>query len=122
MAKHSITLVNPAFGVYAAHPSPPLGIAYVKAVLEKNGIKAELVDETAGMRISPDYVESEWVGISVFTPTAKMAYEMADAFRAVGKKVVLGGPHVSIMPEEALKHADKVIVGEGEKSILEIFS
>jgi len=122
MAKHSITLVNPAFGVYAAHPSPPLGIAYLKAVLEKNGISAELVDETAGMRISPDSVESEWVGISVFTPTAKMAYEMADAFRAAGKKVVLGGPHVSIMPEEALRHADKVIVGEGEKSILEIFS
>ncbi|MFA4855178.1 MAG: radical SAM protein [archaeon] len=122
MAKHSITLVNPAFGVYVAHPSPPLGLAYLKAALEKNGIPAVLVDETAGMSITPESIETEWVGISVFTPTAKMAYEMADAFRAIGKKVVLGGPHVSILPKEALRHADKVIVGEGEKSILEIFS
>jgi len=122
MAQHSITLVNPSFGVYVSHPSPPLGIAYLKAVLEKNGIKAKLIDETAGMSASPESIDTEWVGLSIFTPTAKQAYKMADAYRKAGKKVVIGGPHASIKPEEALAHANKVIVGEAEKSVLEIFS
>jgi len=120
--ERSITLINPAFGVYVAHPSPPLGIAYLKAVLEGNGVKAELVDETAGMGVEPGAIGTEWVGLSVFTPTAKDSYAMADSFRKAGKKVVIGGPHASIMPKEALQHADKVIVGEGEESVLEIFS
>ncbi len=120
--RKSITLVNPSFGVYVSHPSPPLGIAYLKAALEQNGIRAELVDETAGMSASPNKIDTEWVGISIFTPTAKQAYEMADRYRASGKKVVIGGPHASILPKEALKHADKVVVGEAEKSIMEVFS
>ena len=118
----SITLVNPAFGVYVSHPSPPLGIAYLKAVLEKNGIRTVLIDETAGMDASPESIDTEWVGLSIFTPTAKLGYEMAKKYRDAGKKVVIGGPHASIMPKEAAKHADKVIVGEGEKSVLELFS
>ncbi len=122
MAEHSITLINPAFGVYVSHPSPPLGIAYLKAVLEKNGIRTVLVDETTGMSIPPESVDTEWVGLTIFTPTAKQAYKMADAYRASGKKVVIGGPHASIMPKEAAEHADKVVVGEGEIAILEIFS
>tara|TARA_Y100000310_G_C20648820_1_gene798230 strand:+ start:193 stop:1479 length:1287 start_codon:yes stop_codon:yes gene_type:complete len=118
----SITLINPAFGVYVSHPSPPLGIAYLKAILEKNGIRTEIIDETAGMEVDIKKIDSEWVGLTVFTPTAKNAYELADKLRAAGKKVMLGGPHVSILPKEALKHADKVVLGEGEKSVLEIFT
>jgi len=120
--EHSITLVNPSFAVYVTHPSPPLGLAYLKAVLEKNGIRAKIVDETVGMPASPGAIDTEWVGLTVFTPTAKNAYALADRMRAAGKKVMLGGPHVSILPKEGLQHADKVIVGEGEKSILEVFS
>lgn len=122
MAEHSITLVNPAFGVYAAHPSPPLGLAYLKAVLQKNGIQTEIIDESAGMPAEIGKIDSEWIGLTVFTPTAKNAYQLADQFRKAGKKVMLGGPHVTILPKEALKHADKVIVGEGEESILHVFS
>ncbi len=122
MPDHSITFINPAFGVYVAHPSPPLGLAYLKAVAQKNGVIAEIIDEAAGMPINPSKIDSQWVGITVFTPTAKKAYQLADQFRKTGKKVMLGGPHVSILPKEALKHADKVIVGEGEESILKVFS
>ncbi len=49
---HSITLVNSAFGVYVAHPSPPLGIAYINAALRGKGIRCVLIDETAGMDAS----------------------------------------------------------------------
>jgi radical SAM superfamily enzyme YgiQ (UPF0313 family) len=55
------------------------------------------------------------VGIGAMGPQIARAYELADAFRARGKKVVLGGPWVSLAPPEAsLAHADAIVVGEAE--------
>lgn len=58
--------------------------------------------------------EIDLVGISTITTTAHRAYEIADAFRTKGVKVVLGGVHPSILPEEASQHADAVVIGEAE--------
>ncbi len=56
------------------------------------------------------------VGIGAMGPQIGRAYELADAFRARGKKVVLGGPWVSLAPHEAsLAHADAIVVGEAER-------
>jgi radical SAM superfamily enzyme YgiQ (UPF0313 family) len=54
------------------------------------------------------------VGISVNSKTAVRAYAIADAYRKRGSKVVLGGIHVTAMPDEGLKHADAVLSGEAE--------
>ncbi len=54
------------------------------------------------------------VGITVRTPMAPVAYQIADRFRAQGITVVLGGAHVSVLPEEGKTHADSVIIGEAE--------
>jgi len=54
------------------------------------------------------------VGISIITPLAKRGYEIADRFRKLGVKVVVGGFHVTWMHEEALMHADSVVIGEAE--------
>ena len=54
------------------------------------------------------------VGISFMTPLAVRAYEIADAYRSLGVKVVLGGIHASAVPEEAIQHADAVVIGEAE--------
>lgn len=54
------------------------------------------------------------VGISVNSKTAARAYAIADAYRKRGSKVVLGGIHVTALPEEGLRHADAVVVGEAE--------
>lgn len=54
------------------------------------------------------------VGISVLTPEAPDAYRMASHFRKRGTKVVLGGFHPTLMPEEAAQHADSIVVGEAE--------
>ncbi|MGC4113231.1 MAG: hypothetical protein QM765_00835 [Myxococcales bacterium] len=51
---------------------------------------------------------------SFFTPAAKRAFEIADMLRAAGRKVVAGGIFPTMMPDEAAKHFDAVIVGEGE--------
>jgi radical SAM superfamily enzyme YgiQ (UPF0313 family) len=54
------------------------------------------------------------VGITASTPRIKAAYALADYYRARGVKVVMGGHHVTAMPDEALAHADAVVTGEGE--------
>lgn len=54
------------------------------------------------------------VGITCMTALAPRAYAIADAFRARGIPVVLGGMHPTFCPEEALGHADAVVAGEAE--------
>ncbi|KAA0895474.1 B12-binding domain-containing radical SAM protein [Oryzomonas rubra] len=54
------------------------------------------------------------VGITAMTHQAVRAYEIADRFRLRGIPVVLGGIHPTVLPEEALQHADAVVIGEAE--------
>jgi radical SAM superfamily enzyme YgiQ (UPF0313 family) len=54
------------------------------------------------------------VGITFHTPSAYHAYELAERFRVRGSTVAMGGPHVTLMPEEAGEHADVIFVGEAE--------
>ncbi|MBC8414144.1 MAG: B12-binding domain-containing radical SAM protein [Nitrospira sp.] len=72
-----------------------------------------------------DYNASvDLVGITGLTSEIPNAYEMADGFRSRGTKVVMGGVHVSALPDEALLHADSVVVGEAElvwKDLIEDF-
>ena len=56
------------------------------------------------------------VGITATTQQVTRAYEIADEFRRQGRYVVLGGIHVTALPEEALRHADTVFVGEAENT------
>ena len=54
------------------------------------------------------------VAISSFTAMIKDAYRLAARYRAAGTRVILGGLHVALCPEEAAQHADAIVVGEGE--------
>jgi len=64
---------------------------------------------------SIDYDEPcDLVGISVETYTAKRAYEISSEFRKKGRKVILGGIHPSLLPDEAIEHADSILIGEAE--------
>jgi radical SAM superfamily enzyme YgiQ (UPF0313 family) len=54
------------------------------------------------------------VGITFHTPSAQHAYDLAARFRSGGACVVMGGPHATLLPEEAARHADAVFVGEAE--------
>lgn len=56
------------------------------------------------------------VAISSFSAMIKDAYRLAARYRAVGTKVILGGLHVALCPDEAALHADAIVVGEGEPS------
>ncbi len=56
------------------------------------------------------------VAISVLTGTALKAYKIADTFRKNGSTIVLGGVHVTLMPEEAREHADCIVIGFAERT------
>jgi radical SAM superfamily enzyme YgiQ (UPF0313 family) len=73
-----------------------------------------LIDE--GIADMPADLEADLVGITVITGTAKRAYALADALRSRGITVVLGGPHVTLLPQEAAEHADAICTGYAEQS------
>ena len=54
------------------------------------------------------------VAISTLTATSKEAYRLAARFREAGIPVIMGGLHVTLVPEEAARHVDAIIIGEGE--------
>jgi len=89
---------------------PPLGLALL-AALTPEEFDIELIDENVE---KINFHETDVVGISVMTPIANRAYEIADKYRAMGAKVILGGIHASMLPEEAIKHADSVVIGEAD--------
>jgi radical SAM superfamily enzyme YgiQ (UPF0313 family) len=57
----------------------------------------------------------DMVGITFHTPSAVHVYDLAAQFRRRGIPVVLGGPHVTLVPDEAQAHADVIFVGEAEE-------
>ena len=100
----------------------PLHLLCLAAYAEKFGHKVWIADQLAGEnvfkkieRINPDYV-----GITGTTAVISDSYEIADYCRAKGYKTILGGVHVSVMPNEALKHCDYVVAGEGETALVNI--
>ena len=71
-----------------------------------------LIDE--GVADVPLDLDADIVGLTVITGTAVRAYELADHFRKRGVAVVLGGPHVTLIPDDAQPHADAIVVGYAE--------
>ena len=77
-------------------------------------VDLQLFDE--GISDVPLELDADLVGLTVITGTARRAYELADHFRKRGITVVLGGPHVTLIPEDAAPHADAIVVGYAEDS------
>jgi radical SAM superfamily enzyme YgiQ (UPF0313 family) len=90
---------------------PPLGLMTLAAYTPEE-IKLRLFDEN----VEPiDFSEiPDLVGITTMTATARRAYEIAHRYRELGARVVLGGIHTSMVQEEALEHADSIVIGEAE--------
>jgi len=97
--------------------TPPLGLmtlaAYTPSQVRVRILDAYVerldFDELTRPRQQPDLV-----GIGTLTPQANYAYHVADEFRRRGIPVLMGGIHATALPEEALQHADSVVIGEAE--------
>lgn len=66
--------------------------------------------------VDGDRIEADLAGLTVITGTAVRAYELAARLRRRGITVVLGGPHVTLLPDDAAPHADAIAVGYAEES------
>jgi radical SAM superfamily enzyme YgiQ (UPF0313 family) len=93
-------------------PFPVLNIITVAALFPPEW-EIEVIDE-AIEAVNLD-TEADLVGISTLTLDATHAYELADHFRNRNMPVLVGGMHPTAMPEEALQHADSVVIGEAEE-------
>jgi len=72
--------------------------------------------EVADIKQLKDLPDCDLAAFSSYTAQVKDAYQLADRYRAKGVPTVIGGLHVTCLPEEALEHCDAVVVGEGEIS------
>ncbi|MCA9610826.1 MAG: B12-binding domain-containing radical SAM protein [Myxococcales bacterium] len=88
---------------------PPVPLALLDAVTPLD-IETSLLDEQTDRLV----FDGDVFAFSVSTQNARAVYEHADVLRARGKKVILGGIHVTVCPEEAMEHADAVVTGEAE--------
>ena len=85
------------------------------AALVPPEVNAEVscLDEGIG-DVNPSRIEADLVGLTVITGTAVRAYELASVLRKRTIPVVLGGPHVTLAPDDAQPHADSIVVGYAE--------
>ncbi|MDI6866082.1 radical SAM protein [Methanoculleus sp.] len=110
---------------------PPLGILYIAAVLEENGVDVEVIDcaagdiDYSGIEKRVEETEPFLVGITSTTPLILEALRSAEAVRRVSDAyIVLGGPHATFMHDEILREntsIDIIVKGEGEYTVLDIY-
>jgi radical SAM superfamily enzyme YgiQ (UPF0313 family) len=88
----------------------PLGLAYVAAVTPSHW-KVKIIDENFE---TFEFEEADLVGITAFTSNINRSYEIAQLYRKRKIKVIMGGIHASMIPDEVMRYTDSVIVGEVE--------
>ncbi|HEX6976696.1 MAG TPA: radical SAM protein [Vicinamibacterales bacterium] len=94
---------------------PSLGLLYLAACTPPEHTVEYFEAESDGSEPSEVY-RCDLVAISTFSAQVFEAYAIADRLRAAGVLVAMGGLHVTVLPEEAARHADYVVIGEGERA------
>jgi len=92
---------------------PSLGLLTLAGMTPKD-IEVEYLEVADIAEVDGVPGDYDVVAISSFSAQINEAYELADRFREAGVLVLLGGLHVTAMPCEALRHADSIVIGEGE--------
>ena len=93
----------------------PLTLTTLAALIPRElHAEVRLFDE--GIEDIPDDLDADLVGLTVITGTAPRAYQLSKMFRSRGVTTVLGGPHVSLIPDDAQANADAIVVGYAEDS------
>ena len=119
-----IVLIKPPDPVVAdACWDEPLGLLYLGAVLEENGVEAEVVD----LNFYNDFKvlensDADFYGLYCSSPLIKSALAVNSFLKETHPYAVrmVGGPHATCVPSDLVEHFDKVIIGEGEKAIIEV--
>ncbi|OGO18152.1 MAG: hypothetical protein A2Z15_02415, partial [Chloroflexi bacterium RBG_16_50_11] len=123
----NVLLINPPQST--RYPQPPIGLALVAAILEKAGYPVKLLDANA-LRLKPEDIiemvsDADIIGITAMTPTVGTALRIAVLLKQKNSnlKIIMGGAHVTLLPEETLQTSpavDVIVRGEGDVTILEL--
>jgi len=130
--KRAVSRVNRPLRIVLISPKGPLyrhrggvfgrGLRYMPltfptlAALLPDDLSVELRCIDEGIEDVDLALEADLIGMTVITGTAVRAYELAAHFRGRGIPVVLGGPHVTLVPDDAGPHADTIVTGYAEET------
>lgn len=113
----------PGFHIFSRFHLPRLGLPIFASLLKNKGIDVTIYNQDLSPVEWTQLFEADLVGISTITSTAPEAYRIISKIKSYKPElpVVIGGPHVTFLPDEALtKGADFVLRGEAEKSFMEL--
>jgi len=121
-------LINPPQNT--KYPQPPLGLTSIAAVLEGKNYQVEILDANALQLPESEVVKgignADIIGITAMTPFINSAIRVAREIKKEkpGSTVILGGAHVTVLPEETLRNVpeiDIIVRGEGEETVTELY-
>lgn len=122
-----VTLINPP--QFTRYPQPPIGLALIAAVLEREGHQVTILDANA-LSLQPKdtarlVTDTDVVGLTAMTPTISAAMNIAQHLKQANPRltIILGGAHPTLLPDETLASApeiDVIVRGEGEETIVEL--
>lgn len=123
-----ILLISPSFNVHTI--APPLGLGYIASILLENGYKVKILDPSKKKLSIDDLIDiilalkPDLVGLSILTSRYNLSKELIAKIKEKlpQTKIVIGGVHVSALPEASVKDlkADYGVIGEGEYTLLEL--
>jgi len=122
--KDKVVLINPPQNT--KYPQPPMGLALLGAVLEREGYKVSVLDlNVESSHNITRAISADVVGITAMTPTINNAMRIVKELKFYNKglPIILGGVHATLLPEETLKtcpEIDTIVVGEGDNAIIEV--
>jgi anaerobic magnesium-protoporphyrin IX monomethyl ester cyclase len=102
---------------------PLMGPIYLATILKERGHDVQVINEhMLGRKLALNDLDADILCLTGLSSTIPRAYELAMMFKAKhpDRKVIMGGIHVTFMNQEALRFADQIIVGEGEKVIVDV--
>ena len=124
-----VALINPSQS--AVYSQPPVGLALIAAVLEREGYQVAVLDANA-LKLQPEAVvplvsDADVIGLTAITPTINTAIAIARQLKKAypALPIVLGGAHATLLSEETLATApeiDIIVRGEGEQTIIDLLS
>ena len=108
---------SPNLHIFSKFPSPRLGTVLLGTIMKERGWDVELFVEDFRALDFGVIGRADIVGISTITSTAPRAYAIAARVRDLGIPILFGGPHVTFLPDECLRHGDFVLRGEAEETL-----
>jgi radical SAM superfamily enzyme YgiQ (UPF0313 family) len=106
--------------IYSRVCIPRLGSVLLATIMRAKGYDVRVYIEDIQAIDTQEVLSADLVAVSAITSTAPQSYRLADRVREAGGIAVMGGTHVSFLPDEGLAHADYVVRGEGEFAFQEL--